>query len=524
MIAKSGGLRRPLASGLFALCVATAMGCSGGSGSKGHEAVERQVVPLPSRLTAVRFPWFTSDGEAILFSGQPEGSSRVELLAVREDGAAFRCLSCGVAPEVEGPLLKPLPFPDGRRIVLRVGEQNPGRAADHAVLECRPSVAECDDAELVPIVIPPDDPAILRQDQRELKIAPDGRHVGFTQVRATAAGGSLLTAVVGILEREGATYQVRDARVVSDTGELKGFTRDGKSVIVAGFTSPYEAANPDVMTIELATGAETRVTHYPDYDEPVDFSPDGSWFVVGSGRRQGLFETVAQLRRPNFLGEGLEPLVAALFVNERGSLIQPWIVQTDRESADHPGQQLNPDSAAEGYGGRAFPNWHPDGTRVVFWEGTTDPNLPPTTGTRIVVARLTERRPIAAPSDRTSPDPNWAPPLEGFVPVPPPLPASRAGERSGSVEIAESSAAGVQIIDVTYREFSDDGEFVIDGTERAEFTGGLTGRTAYTADLTLGGRHHGFLRADAVITAAGIDGLIESEVDGRRLALPRPGS
>lgn len=511
-----------LTSGLASLCVLTATSCGGGgSGSKGEETVAFQVVPLPETLTAVQFPWFTADGEALLFSAQPEGSPRVELMSVREDGSELRCLSCGVAPEVTEPLLKPLPFTDGRRVILRVGLQNPGRAADHAVFECRPSVAQCNEAELVPIVIPPDDPEIVRQDQREFKIAPDGRHVGFTQVRAAAGGGTLLTAIVGTMEREGDVYPVRDARVVSTLGELKGFTPDGKSVIVTGFESPYEAANPDATTLDLTTGAVTRVTRYPDYDEPVDFSPDGRWFVVGSARTSGLCETVAQVRRPNFLGDGLEPLIGSLFVSDRASLLQPWIVATDLESADHPGQQLNPGSAAEGYSGRAFPNWSPDGTRVTFWEGTTEPNLPPTTGTRIVVARLVGRRPVSPPGDRTSPDPVWAPPLAGLLPIPPPTPSSRAGEHGGSVEIEESTLGDAQVIEVTYRAFSDDGEFVIDGTERAEFAGGLAGRTEYTADLTLSGRHSGFFRADAHIDASGIYGLIESELDGKRLELPR---
>jgi broad specificity polyphosphatase/5'/3'-nucleotidase SurE len=75
-------------------------------------------------------------------------------------------------------------------------------------------------------------------------------------------------------------------------------------------------------------------------------------------------------------------------------------------------------------------------------------------------------------------------------------------------------------IEVTYEDYTDDGKWVIDGTERAEFEGGLTGASDYTADLVLSGDHEGYLRADAVIAPGSIDGTIESEVDGRALQLP----
>ncbi|MEW6272828.1 MAG: hypothetical protein AB1689_26420 [Thermodesulfobacteriota bacterium] len=407
-------------------------------------------------------------------------------------------------------------------MLLRVGEQSPVQPADHAVLECSPSVSDCASAELVPIAVPAEDPALVRQDQRELRVSPDGRHVGFTQVRATATDESALTAIVALLERDGPAYRLRDARVVSTLGELKGFTPDARGVLVAAFTTAYEAANPDVIRIDLASGAVSRVTSYPDYDEPLELSPDQRWYVVGSGRSSGLLETAAQPRRPNFVGPGLEPLVAALFVTRRSALIQPWLVRAGSESAEHPGVQLNAGSAAEGYSGRAIPNWHPDGTRVLYWEGTSDPSVPPTSATRIVVARLADREPSPARGERVSPEPLWAPSLAGFVPPDAPVAASRDGLRGGSVEISHDERAdGTRTLTVVYRGFSDDGEWVIDGFESAAYRGGLTGVTRYTADLRASGRHDGFLLADATISPAGIEGSIESEVDGRRLRLPR---
>jgi hypothetical protein len=81
---------------------------------------------------------------------------------------------------------------------------------------------------------------------------------------------------------------------------------------------------------------------------------------------------------------------------------------------------------------------------------------------------------------------------------------------------------GQDTIDVTYSSFSDDGEWVIDGTESATRDGGLLGGARYLADITVTGDHHGYLHADATLGAAGMRGTITSEIDGNRLTLPRP--
>ena len=106
-----------------------------------------------------------------------------------------------------------------------------------------------------------------------------------------------------------------------------------------------------------------------------------------------------------------------------------------------------------------------------------------------------------------------------LVPEAEPLPESRDGRRSGSATVAVTEAAGGIAVEVTYDGYADERGWVLDGTERADRRGGTT---TYTADLALSGRHEGFLRADAVISVAGIEGEITSEVDGHRLTLPAP--
>jgi hypothetical protein len=294
-------------------------------------------------------------------------------------------------------------------------------------------------------------------------------------------------------------------------------------VLVAAFTTlPDRAANPDIVRIDLATGDQEPVTVTGDYDEDISFSPNQDWYVVASGRGSGLFETVSQLRRPNFLGPGLEPLTAYLFTHHRREVLEPWLVPVGGEQNGEQGQRLNPGSAGDGYDARTLVTWHPSGDRILFWEARGDPSGPPTGDTRIVVARLTDRSGVTPAAGSPSPDPRWAPPLAGYVPPPFPAQRSRDGEASGTATVTErpGPVPGQRTLEVHYDRFSDDGEWIVDGTESATYDDGLLGATTYTADLTLSGDHHGFLRANATISAAVLDGTIDSAVDGHALHLP----
>ncbi|MCB1014949.1 MAG: hypothetical protein KDB10_07500 [Acidimicrobiales bacterium] len=489
------------------------------------EAIRLEVVPTPDGVRGARYAAWTADGGAIVYSGIPEGRDTVELLRVDEDGGDPACLTCDVEHSVDEPLLKALAFPDGERILVRVGEQSPIVNGTHAVVECAPSVADCADATLVPIEAPSTDDAAVQQPQREFRLSPDGSTVGFSQVRTAADGSTAFVASVGTLRRDGDRYVVDDARVVSQLGELKNFTPDGAAVLVSAFTTlPDRAADPDIVRIDLATGEQSDVTDNGDYDEDIAFAPDQGSYAVFSGRGAGLFETVSQVRRPNDIGPGLDALFSSLFVNHRKELLEPWLVPAGAEQQGELGRLLNPGSLDEGWDARTLVGWHPDGTRLLFWEDRGDPfDAPTADATRMVVVHLADRSPAPAPSVDPSPAPSWAPALAGYVPDELAVAESRDGEVSGRVIVEftpSPGGGGAGTIEVTYEGYSDDGEWVVDGTESATFEGGLAGSSRYTADLTLSGDHDGFLRADATIAPTGIDGTIESEVDGRALRLP----
>jgi hypothetical protein len=481
-------------------------------------SVTTAVVPLPDHVTEVQLPWWTAEGESLVMSARSSEFPGMQIVRIDPDGADFTCLTCEIASG-DPPLMKPMAFDDGQRILVRVGNQTPFTNGEHAVLECSPSVAQCDRAELVPIVVPVDD--LVVQPQREFRVAPGGERVGFTQMRSNGRGEPVYVAMAAGLSRNGDQYDLVDPRAISHRGELKQFSSDGTAAYVSSFVEGPEAGNGDVIEIDLSDGTEARLTYYPDYDEPVEPSPDGEWFTVGSARTTGLFEPIAAIRRPNVLGAAISPLALHLFVTYRDELLEPWLITAAGEAAGEVGLLLNPGSTEAGWEGRMIPNWNPDGRRIVFWEaadastaGSAD------AGSRVVVATLDgigEPGPALTPQ---SPDLSWAPPLADYAPPSPVLPSSRAGEASGSVDVTVDDGDTLSIT-VVYADFSDDGEWVLDGTETITNTGGPTGSMTYAADVVVSGGHKGHLRAIDVDGSAtgGFTGSIESEVDGHRTIL-----
>jgi hypothetical protein len=476
------------------------------------------VVPMPDHVTEVQLPWWSADGESIVLSARSTEFPGMQIVRVDPDGSDFTCLTCSIAAG-EPPLMKPIAFDDGQRVLVRIGNQTPFTNGEHAVLECSPSVAQCDVAELVPIVVPVDD--LVVQPQREFRVAPGGERVGFTQMRPNGRGDPVYVAVVAGLRREADRYELVDPRVISHRGELKQFSPDGTTAYVSSFVEGPEAGNGDVIAIDLASGDEQRITWYPDYDEPVEPSPDGRWFTVGSARTAKIFESIAQLRRPNVIGAAISPLALYLFNTYRDELLEPWLITADGEAAGELGLLLNPGSVADGWEGRMIPNWNPDGRRILFWEAASESTAGSAdAGSRVVISTLDGiGQPGAAPTPQL-PDLSWAPVLIGYAPPASAIPESRTGDASGTMEVEVTDTADLTIT-VTYTGFSDDGDWVIDGTETIVNSGGPTGSLTYTADLTLSGAHSGFLRAvDVTGTAAeGFTGTIESEVDGNAATL-----
>lgn len=486
------------------------------------ETVVQRIVSLPASITSVRFPGYTMDGKKILAAAMSTDFPGTQLISFTESGTQLQCLTCAVW---DGPeLLKPIAFPDGRRVLVRIGPQTAVSPADHGVVECTPSVLDCRSAQVIPIVPPSAGDPNVEQDQREFRLAPDGIHVGLTQVRRTPSGQATGVGIIGTLARRGDAYEVDDARVVATGGELKGFTPDGQSVIFARFFGAFEAGNPDDVAVDLCSGRERRITTALDWDEDVDVSayPHAGrrWMVVGSGRGTGLLETVSQIRRPTFIETGIQALPFAVFAKRNAEIAEPWLVEENDPRSGSLGQPLAPHAVSSGWDSKPNFRWKPDGTAVVFWQQQIGG-----TKTQVVIAGLPARRSGLPKPARATPLPRWAEPIGGYVPPDASLPRLHRGRVSGQIDIVQQSSpvAGFDyLIEVTYTNYADEAGYIINGVERSYYDRpGLYGSNSlYTADLQVSGKHSGNLTAhDVRISPAAIRGTIESQLDGRQLTL-----
>ena len=482
-------------------------------------SADRFVVPLPDDVVQPQNPTYTHDGTALIFRATPAGATRTEIYRVGTDGSGLQCLTCGLAPELTDNLSKPFAFDDGERILLSLGTQSDsgGETADHYILECAGGVNACGaGSQLLEITVPTSVPAnvVVIQKQRELRIAPDGVHVGFTQLLGSGTATQLVSSV-GRLERTDTGYVIVDPHVVYVGGELKNFTSDGKGVMVTDFSGKYEAGNADNVLIDLADGTVTRLTTNLDYDESVDMSPNGRWLALGSSRTLDYLTPMSQITRPTFVPAYV---VFPTFQAKKGSLNQAWVISVEDELAGENGIFVGDPSGA--YNSVPVANWSADGTAVTFWERSkTDPS-----DTRLVVATLNNIDGGTRPTDVSTPDSSgWAQPLSSVVVKATPTEASRAGRVGGSAVVTTSKAGNLTTTTVTYTDFEDEQGLILNGTETTVTNATLTNIT-YSADISVtggDGSARGYLRADGVkiVNQLSLTGTIESSLDGNVLVM-----
>jgi VCBS repeat-containing protein len=484
--------------------------------------VERAIVQLPASLQKAQHPRFTADGKALYFNAAPVAGGRAEIYQIDVDGTNFKCLTCGVSTNITGDLSEAYQFQDGSGRYLMQVSQSGSSSRSFAILELN----NPNGAQLVPVAIPAGTGTPIDA-QREMRIAPDGVHVGFSQIRLGANNYAGIVPIVGKLNRTDTEYQITDARVVHPTGELREFTPDGKGVIIFG--GLYEAGNADDIRVDLATGTVTRVTANLDYDEVIEYSPNGRWVAVGSMRTQNALTPMSQIVRPHFLPSYI---IGPVYNANATRSNEPWVIAADDELNRENGLRLfDPNDE---YTSRSTPNWNATGDAVTFWESKGLDRE--TTETRLVVARLQYTASVgAAPADRTTPDPSWAPLHSAYQVAPPQLPGSRAGKVSGTATVTETqqpwcSTASCQspsdpvltVRTVTYKNFADEAGLVLNGTETTLTNANLT-YIHYLADIEVSGKHTGFLQADATVkNRQNLTGYIVSRLDDGPLLGIRP--
>lgn len=531
---------------------------SGPPPSFSFQPIAIQRIDLSPAVLSAGWPVFAQDGRHLLFfstaassvvgnTGQGSGAA---LWITGLDGGGARCLSCGLANDPgstgEGEIT---PFADGKRVFFGSFAQ-PG-ASQYGVLECSPSVADCRSASILPVdfsaaetaLIPPGGAVLLPQantgGQYGAKLAQDGMHVGYSDILSD----SIEMMVVATLTRTASSYRATDPRVInppnpaslSDTDiarwsnggalyEFKTFTHGGADatyVQVGGIA----LGNPDVWSVNLASGARTRLTAHPDYDEDNAVSPDGRLLALWSNRTMHMTDWYGGLLPVRDFIDVPSALLSLGISSSNKRCHGPiWIMPSDGDRGGtlagqpivyHPEPDVFVTNNLVGW-----PQWSPDGTMLALNTTNNGPGGSyPAHAPYLLVAHFPAMQP-SQPLPAVSSQPGaWAGtpadyhPAMGSVGV-----QTFNGPGGGTVTVSYSGTVLVGTWSETYSNYSEDGLSFVNGA--VDITSAVEAGS-YSSHLSMSGAHSGSNDVDMTF-AGSASGQGQSSYDGHSVSGPQP--
>lgn len=523
--------RRPFVLGLAAAALLLAVGAGRASAAPfAFEPIKFLHIPV-SGFHSITQPVFTNDGKHVLISAAQDGTNTPEVLLADVRTKAVQCITCSGGPSTRPANTGILnPFPDGKRIFVGF----------EGVIECTPSVLDCQTWNYLPYdlsgskapggVITPGGAANTPQfdisQGAAPSIAPDGVHIGFSNVRTDG----FEEMVVAKLVRESDKYVVTDPKVINPPGptsandpnvaawsdstglfEFKSFTHGGAdATYVQG--GGVASENPDVWEVNLKTGVRRRLTSNPDWDEDNAISPNGETLAVWSNRTLHVWDWLGGLMPyRSFIDAPMVGAEAGLLVNSPNNLAcggPMWLLPASGDQgAALAGEPIldyvDPDVHVTTSVVR-WPMWNPQSTMLALNATTQGAGLfsgqtPPFA----LVAQLTARKPTKPEPVVSSDVGSWAPapadwhPAFGFVGT-----VTLNGRGGGTVTVNYNGNSGATFgtFSETYTNYSEDGKTFLNGTKTIDVLQPGIAEVHEIANITMSGQHTGYTHIDLTIT------------------------
>lgn len=487
------------------------------------EPFEVTTIPVPKEVSEVSLVNYLPDNEHLIMDVTMKGKTVSDLAVMKEDGSGFKCLTCDLNQPIGDEM--PVPLPDGKRVYTPRG-----------ILECSPSIVDCKEAKILPLVYP-QIPGARFLARIATNMSQDGVHVAYTLITTRPTSLVLVSELTRVSDSKGERYELTNTKVLagdknlesddsyfrpyySGNGEVKSFTDMGRYLSTI---TTFEANNYDICKIDLKTGEVSRFTRHFSYDEGVYPSPDGKWMIFQSQRHHNRMDAFGLVPRPLIAGTTL----AAGVAEYRNQWILPnregkdgngrhrrfyGLTMTDQygdrdrlPSQGYTGQNLTvaKDNLTE-YNHFGNFAWHKSSTKGVFWEQKDHWLLKEGEQLgRLRLIKFTSRKPTA-PLSVYTPDLEWAPKLENLKPMNMNIPSAGKllGKVAGYANISiDSTDAKEPMFKIEYFNFTDDGEYVLNGSERRNLESSkdiFSRNSRWDADIKVSGKHTGFLKAEDV--------------------------
>nr|WP_295923046.1 hypothetical protein [uncultured Dyadobacter sp.] len=502
------------------------------------EPFKVSTIPLPDSVIDAVLVNYLPDARHLVMEVTMAGAKKSNLAIMKDDGSGFKCLTCDLPEPIGGEM--PVPLPDGKRIYTPTG-----------ILECSPSVLDCKQARILPLVYPtvPGGKTLARIASN---MSQDGVHVAYTLLVARPLPSALVlvSELTRVSDAKGERYELANTKVISGDktalpgapdfrpfffggGEVKSFAGMGRYLTTI---SAFEAGNFDIAKIDLTSGEVSRFTRHFSYDEGVYPSPDGKWVIFQTHRHTTRMDAFSLIPRPLVANNALAPGIAEWRNEEiegfRDARRYYGLTMTDQygdrarlPEEGYTGQNLTTasDNLSE-YNHFGNLTWHPSSTRGIFWE-QKDPRKVKKGEQmgRLRMITFPSRKPTS-PLKIVTPTINWATNLADIKPLDN---AQRTdgklvGLVSGHADITTqkpASAGEPSVFKIEYVNFSDDGDYILNGSETivpASFYDAI-----WNADIRVTGKQKGYLKVDNVkfyVNKRG-SGTIRTQLGDRKIEI-----